>query len=253
MSYSGPYGAQSTFRRKPRFSFDFVDGLVERVAEKEDMLPVIDGYVNQVDYYQVEELVLPKKADVEHSEGRGTARGPVIDFDEEADQFEARSIQRREMLETVKSKINLSNAPDAENVFEIGDADIDRAVSSLSIESGVIREILTRNIVMAASSDIAAGQAEAVLSDVLDSDVEIDDYVDSFIAATGDADILGYVLSKAKYIPKEVRSEVLKDFLLHRFNAARSEISAQKRLAALKNRFSSKFENMVAGVARPRN
>jgi len=253
MSYSGPYGAQSTFRRKPRFSFEFLDGSIEHVVEKEDLMPVLDGYISKVDYYQVEELVLPRKADVEHIEGRGTGRGEIIDFEAEADQFEARSAQRREMLESVKSRFVLNDTPDAENVFELSEADMRNAVSALGSESSALRDILTRNIVMSASSDIAAGRAEAMLSDVLDTDIEIDDYLDPFIAATGDADLLGYVLSRTAHIPKEVKTEVLKDFLLKRFEAARTEISARRRLDAMRNRFSSKFENMVAGVAKPRN
>jgi hypothetical protein len=253
MSYSGPYGAQSTFRRKPRFSFEFLDGAIEHLAEKEDLMPVLDGYISKVDYYQVEELVLPKKVDVEHVEGRGGHRGEVIDFEAEADQFEARSAHRREMLESVKSRFILADTPNAENVFELSESDLQNAVSALGLESSALREILTRNIVMSASSDIAAGQAEAMLSDVLDTDIEIDDYIDPFIAATGDADILGYVLSHTKHIPKDVMSEVLKDFLLKRFEAARTEISARRRLDAMRSRFSSKFENMVAGVAKSRN
>lgn len=225
-NFDGPFGAHTTFKSRPLWSFPIEGNSVQRV-DLSELEPIVDGYARRVESYISEEYVLPKRVDVEDL----------------ADVYE-RVRQKAPMLIDAKS----AHIPDPVpmNTFDVDPEEVASTSSKLTKDVDALRKLIVNHAMSNAAMDIASAQAGSMLSDILESEVTVDDDMLEYLNVVGDADILTFILGRTS-VPEVVRNEALKDFMLKGFESVRVKLINKKRLENIR-RISSKYDSPIGHV-----
>lgn len=180
---------------------------------------------NQYDYEGLDEIDLDDSADaIQKTESRLLIRP------------ELRGLRRR----ASKNEIG------AENVVNVSDEKVDEIIDSIESRADRFRaSMLSKTIPLLLGYDIAAGESEAIVRDLLKTDIEIDDELVGYISRVTVADMIGETLSECPNVPESVRADVLKDWLIKSFDGVRTE-QANAKKSGLLHRLKNDYENMIA-------
>lgn len=236
--YEGPYGIIETERLVPRWQHKIQHGMVREVESWTiGALPNI-----------VSEAPLVNDIHAIH-------QNQVTDYDD-ADQIdldaEATAQQKTNSRLLIKPKLkkirNRSRKDDfsPENVFDVTAETLDTTVQHIETSAREMRDLLLDNVVSTMLGyDIAAGEAEAISRDCLETQVEIDDELVPYLERIGLGNILGKMLANSTHIPEAVRNEVLKDLMNKWMEDVRQEFK-NKNKSNLLRRLRHEYSDLVA-------
>jgi len=242
--FESPYGVMESEKMVPSWSFP-CDGTISEVEESW-MLGDMSNAVSPVRMVREIHKIHQHEFDYGNDE--------EIDLDESADAIqktESRLLIRPE-LKRLRSRAK-ANDIGADNVIDVSDEQITTILDSVEGKADGFRNLLLkRTVPLLLGYDIAAGESEAVVRDILKTDIEIDDELVEYIGRVSIADMLAETLKSCENIPESVRSDVLKDWLIKSFDGVRTEKSNEKSRAnksSLLRRMKSEYDNMKANGA----
>lgn len=221
-----PYGLVESDSLIPRWTYPVKHGQVRRVEAWElDKLPNATTPVRMVnDIHAIHSNEVEEYDD-------------TIDLD-----AEAAAIAKTESRLLIKPRLNQirnrKNQDDfgAENVFNVGSEVIDQTIDFIDSATGKFREHFLKNIFSPILGyDIAAGEAEAIARDCLQTDLEIDSEMVPYIERIGLANIIGSLMKDTESVPEAVRADVLKDWLIKSFDDIRAEHKSKLGMNSLRD------------------
>ncbi|AXG66728.1 hypothetical protein HOU08_gp002 [Dickeya phage vB_DsoM_JA29] len=170
-----------------------------------------------------------------------------IDLDETADAIqktESRLLIRPE-LRGIRNR-SKKNGIGAENVIEVSDDQVSDIIDHVEEKADSFRSMLLRRTVpLLLGYDIAAGESEAIVRDILKTDIEIDDELVGYIGRVTLADMIGESMKSCDNLPESVRADVLKDWLIKAFDGVRADHSRANK-SSLVRRLKNEYEGMIA-------
>lgn len=175
-----------------------------------------------------------------------------IDLDETADAIqktENRLLIRPE-LHRIRNRSN-KDGISSENVIEVSDDQVTDIIDNVEEKADTFRSLfLRRSIPLLLGYDIAAGESEAVVRDILKTDIEIDDELLGYIGSVTLADMISETMKTCDNIPDNVRADVLKDWLIKSFDGVRSERSGAQKSNLLR-RLMNGHDGIIANGQMP--
>lgn len=219
--FEGPYGLVESDKMIPRWTFPIKQGEIRQVEAWElDKLPNAVMAARMVnDIHTIHSTPIEESDD-------------TIDLDEEAEAY-----SKTESRLLIKPRLNQIRArknkdyvgPD--NVFNVGSEVIDSTLDSIDANTNVIREYMLHQIFAPILGyDIAAGEAEAIARDCLQTELQIDSELVPYLERIGLANIIGVMLQKSESVPESVRADVMKDWLIKSFDEVRAEHKANSTI-----------------------
>lgn len=175
-----------------------------------------------------------------------------IDLDETADAIqktENRLLIRPE-LHRIRNRSN-KDGVSSENVIEVSDDQVTDIIDHVEEKADTFRSLfLRRSIPLLLGYDIAAGESEAVVRDILKTDIEIDDELLGYIGSVTLADMISETMKTCDNIPDSVRADVLKDWLIKSFDGVRAERSGAQKSNLLR-RLKNEYDGIIANGQMP--
>lgn len=223
--FEGPYGLVESNTLVPRWTYPIKPGQIRQVEAWElDTLPNASVPVRMVnDIHAIHSTPIEEQDD-------------TIDLD-----AEAAAIAKTESRLLIKPKLNKIRArkdkdyTGPENVFTVGDEIIDDTLDSVDAHTKKFRGHFLRQVFSPLLGyDIAAGEAEAIARDCLETDLEIDSELVPYIERIGLANIIGSMLEESKSVPDSVRADVIKDWLIKSFDDIRAQTKGQTAVDKLR-------------------
>lgn len=236
--FEGPYGVIETDELIPRWTFP-CDGTIKQV-ESGWMLGDMSNAVTEVR----KERAIHKIHKQDYDYGNTFDE---IDLDESAEAIQktASRLLIRPELGRLRSRGRQADSS-SENVFEVNEETVDGLIDDIEDSANSFRKMfLSQTIPQLLGYDIAAGEAEAVVRDMLKTDIEIDDELVSYIGKISLADMIGKVMKDSKNIPEAVLGDVLKDFLIKSFDGVRVD-ALKNHKSGLLRRLKSEYSNLIA-------
>lgn len=238
--FEGPYGLVDSDKLVPRWTYPVKHGRIRQVEAWEiDTLPNSSMPVRMVnDIHAIHNTPVEDHAD-------------AIDLDAEAE-----AISKTESRLLIKPRLDQVRArhnedyTGPENVFNVEDKIIDSTLDSIDDHAKAIREYLLHQVFSPILGfDIAAGEAEAIARDCLQTDLEIDSELVPYMERIGLANIMSMMLCKSESVPEQVRADVIKDWLIKSFDDVRAEHKSKHAPNSLRDqirRLMHKNEDMMA-------
>lgn len=175
-----------------------------------------------------------------------------IDLDETADAIqktENRLLIRPE-LHRIRNRSN-KDGVSSENVIEVSDDQVTDIIDHVEEKADTFRSLfLRRSVPLLLGYDIAAGESEAVVRDILKTDIEIDDELLGYIGSVTLADMISETMKTCDNIPDNVRADVLKDWLIKSFDGVRNERSGMQKSNLLR-RLMNGHDGIIANGQMP--
>lgn len=175
-----------------------------------------------------------------------------IDLDETADAIQ--KTENRLLIRPELHRIRNRSKKDgvsSENVIEVSDDQVTDIIDSVEGKADSFRSLfLRRTVPLLLGYDIAAGESEAVVRDILKTDIEIDDEMIGYIGRVTLADMISDVMKTCDHIPETVRAEVMKDWLIKAFDGIRTE-HARTQKSNLVRRLKNEYDGIIANGSAP--
>lgn len=237
--FESPYGIMESEDLVPRWSFPCKNTITQ--VEENWMLGDMSNTVSPV----------RKERSIHKIHQEDFDYGDEIDLDETADALQ--KTETRLLIRPELNRIRKRSGKDGfgENVIDVSDDQVSGIIDSVEEQADAFRKLLLqRTVPMLLGYDIAAGESEAVVRDILKTDIEIDDELVGYIGRVTLADMIGGVMKTCDNIPDTVRGDVIKDWLIKSFDGARAEFSRVHKSNTLR-RLKSEYDGMIANGNAP--
>lgn len=218
-NFEGPYGLLESDTLVPRWTYPIVHGVVRKVEAWElHSLSNTSAPVRMVADIHV----------IHSNTYEETDDGLNLDAEAEASSKTESRLLIKPKLSKIRARWGKTDIG-PENLFSVDETVVNATIDTIEHNAQKFRKHFLNGVFAPLLGyDIAAGEAEAIARDCLETDLEIDSEIVPYMERIGLANILGSLLKESKNIPRAVRADILKDWMVKAFDEVRAEHKTNK-------------------------